>query len=483
MNTSFDREAREILIADIAATERHLQNLVAQQREIEATLALLKQQLQELDGAQTTGPASETSEQFSPQEKLKIFRSLFRGRENVFPILWISAKTGKKGYSPACSNEWVKGVCEKPTVKCMDCPRQAFIPVTDQTILDHLQGRHVMGVYPLLQDETCWFLAVDFDKEHWREDVLAFTEICRGSSLPFAVERSRSGNGAHVWFFFSTPVLAASARKMGSFLITETMSRRHELTMASYDRLFPNQDTLPSGGFGNLIAPPLQHQPRQDGNTLFLDDDLDPIADQWAFLSSLPRISPAAVELLVRQAEDRGQVIGVSRANTDDGEETGPWLRSPSRRSKTLVLTEQMPGDVQAVLSQQLFVEKKGLPSAVLNQIKRLAAFQNPEFYKKQNLRLSTALTPRIISCADDHADHVALPRGCWDDMESLLENLDSNLQIEDLRTSGEPIDANFQGQLSAIQRQAADNILDHDIGVVVAPPGRRVPPPSRGIV
>jgi hypothetical protein len=310
MNTPFDREAREILIADIAATEQHLQNLAAQQRAVEATLALLKQQLQELDGAQSAVPASDTREQFSPQEKLQIFRSLFRGREDVFPVLWISAKTGNKGYSPACSNEWVKGVCGKPTVRCTDCPQQAFIPVADQTILDHLQGRHVMGVYPLLRDETCWFLAVDFDKEHWREDVLAFTETCRGANLPFAVERSRSGNGAHVWFFFSTPVLATAARKMGSFLITETMSRRHELSMASYDRLFPNQDTLPSGGFGNLIALPLQHQSRQEGNTLFLDDDLEPIADQWAFLSSLPRISPASAELLVRQAEDQGQARG-----------------------------------------------------------------------------------------------------------------------------------------------------------------------------
>jgi len=472
MNTPFDREAREILIADIAATEQHLQNLAAQHREVEATLALLKQQLQELDGAQSRGPTSETGERFSPQEKLKIFRGLFRGREDVFPVLWISAKTGRKGYSPACSNEWVKGVCEKPTVKCMDCLRQAFIPVTDQTILDHLQGRHVMGVYPLLRDETCWFLAVDFDKEHWREDVLAFTETCRSANLPFAVERSRSGNGAHVWFFFSTPVLAAVARKIGSFLITETMSRRHELGMASYDRLFPNQDTLPSGGFGNLIALPLQHQPRQEGNTLFLDDDLEPIADQWAFLSSLPRISPATVELLVHQAEDQGQVIGVSRANTDDGEETSPWLRPPSRRHKPLVLTEQMTRDVQAVLSQRLFVEKKGLPSPVLNQIKRLAAFQNPEFYKKQNLRLSTALTPRIISCAEDHADHVSLPRGCRDDLESLLASLNSSLQVEDLRTNGEPIEVTFQGQLTEIQQQAAENILDHDIGVLVAPPG-----------
>jgi hypothetical protein len=142
----------------------------------------------------------------------------------------------------------------------------------DSAVIGHLTGRHVMGVYPLLADETCWFLAVDFDKSTWIDDVRAFVETCRQVGIPAAVERSRSGNGAHAWFFFSSPVSAAAARKMGCYLITETMSRRHELSMESYDRLFPSQDTLPRGGFGNLIALPLQHGPRALGNSVFLDD-------------------------------------------------------------------------------------------------------------------------------------------------------------------------------------------------------------------
>src|SRR3990172_5102261 len=200
------------------------------------------------------------------EEKVALFRSLFRGREDVFPKLWENAKTRRKGYAPACSNEWVRGVCEKPRVKCGKCSQRAFLPVTDQVVLDHLQGRHVIGVYPLRPDESCFLLAADFDGPSWKEDVAAFVSTCRRIGVMPAIERSRSGKGAHAWFFFSGPVPASTARQMGCHLITETMSHRHQLRMTSYDRLFPNQDTMPSGGFGNLIALPLQHKPRQEGN-------------------------------------------------------------------------------------------------------------------------------------------------------------------------------------------------------------------------
>ena len=243
-------------------------------------------------------------------EKVALFRSLFRGREDIYPKFWSNARTGRKGYAPACANEWVHGVCEKPRVKCGECPHQAFLPVEDQVILDHLQGRHVVGVYPLLTDETCWFLAADFDKTSWADDVAAFVETCRQTDLPAAVERSRSGNGAHVWFFFAAPVAAATARKMGCYLITETMARRHQLSMESYDRLFPNQDTLPRGGFGNLIALPLQHGPRQMGNTVFVDDRSVPHPDQWKFLSGLRRLEPATVDGIAREATRKGLVVG-----------------------------------------------------------------------------------------------------------------------------------------------------------------------------
>jgi hypothetical protein len=269
----------------------------------------------------------------SPEEKVRLFRQLFRGRGDVFPTRFVSKKTGKPGYAPACTNKFVRGVCELPKVKCGECPNQAFVPVEDAAVLAHLQGRHVMGVYPLLEDETCWFLAVDFDKSNWKDDVLAFAVTCRQVGLPAAVERSRSGNGAHVWFFFKEPIPAVIARRMGCYLITETMSRRHELSMHSYDRLFPSQDTMPRGGFGNLIALPLQRGPREQGNSAFLDDQLQALAgeQQWAYLAGVARIDRKTVERIAGEAVRQGSVIGVRRPEPADEEEAEPWARPPPR--------------------------------------------------------------------------------------------------------------------------------------------------------
>jgi superfamily II DNA or RNA helicase len=471
-------ESRENILQEIAEAKQQIAHLRKKQEEAEITLQLLNEHLFQYDKAkthQTTDLSADpipAAANISPEDKIALFRLLFRGREDVYPKLWQNKKTAKKGYSPACSNEWVRGVCEKPRIKCGECPNQAFLPVSTDVILGHLQGRHVIGVYPILRDETCWFLAVDFDKESWQDDVLAFAETCRHIDITYAIERSRSGNGAHVWFFFSNPVSAATARKMGSYLITETMARRHQLSMASYDRLFPNQDTLPNGGFGNLIALPLQYHPRQEGNTVFLNDKLEPFTDQWSFLSALPRIAVAKVERIAIDATKCGQVVGLQITDTGEELDASPWLRPPSRKPKYIPITEPVPHQVKGVLSQRLYIEKTGLPSPLINLIKRLAAFQNPEFYKKQNLRLSTTLTPRVISCAEDHGEHISLPRGCFDDVRTLLDEHQSKLETEDRRNSGAPIAASFFGELTDAQHQATKAILKHDNGIIVAPPG-----------
>jgi superfamily II DNA or RNA helicase len=470
---------KEELIREVAKAEALLSRLEAEQEEARARLAALRAELAAQGQAElsirvqlpVTLPQPVPR---SPEEKVKLFRQLFRGRGDVFPTRFVSKKTGKPGYAPACTNKFVRGVCELPKVKCSECTNQAFVPKDDAAVLAHLQGRHVMGVYPLLEDETCWFLAVDFDKSTWQDDVLAFVATSRLVGLPAAVERSRSGNGAHVWFFFNEPVPAVIARRMGCYLITETMSRRHELSMDSYDRLFPSQDTKPRGGFGNLIALPLQHGPRQQGNTVFLDDHLQPLPgdEQWVYLAAVSRIDRRTVEKIASEAVRQGSVLGVRRVEPADEEEAEPWARPPSGRPTFVQFTEPLPERVRAVLSQRLFVEKAALPSPFLNQIKRLAAFQNPEFYKKQSMRLSTALTPRVISCAEDLPEHVGLPRGCQPELEALLREHRVALEVEDKRESGEALRVSFQGELTRVQLQAARALLSHEIGVFVAPPG-----------
>ena len=461
----------------IAQEEALLATLEAQQDESRHRLTALRAELAAFDAEPEIhvrpARAIEAPIPRTPADKIRLFRSLFRGREDIFPTRFVSAKTGKSGYAPACQNKFVRGVCQLPKVRCGDCPNQAFTPFDDTAVVGHLTGRHVMGIYPLLADESCWFLAVDFDKSTWIEDVGAFVETSRRVGLPAAVERSRSGNGAHVWFFYSSPVPAAAARKMGCYLITETMSRRHELSMESYDRLFPSQDTMPRGGFGNLIALPLQHGPRALGNSVFIDDQLRPYPDdeQWSYLASLPRIDAATVEQIAREATEQGSVVGVQVTTTEE-EDSTPWARLPSRKRSPLVISEPLPKVVRAVLAQKLFVDKTGLPSPLINQIKRLAAFQNPEFYKKQSMRLSTATTPRVIACAEDLPQFVALPRGCQGELEAVLRDHGVSVEIEDQRVGGERLLFQFQGRLTSVQQAAADALLAHDIGVFVAPPG-----------
>jgi superfamily II DNA or RNA helicase/very-short-patch-repair endonuclease len=414
--------------------------------------------------------------QHSPAEaKIALFRSLFHGREDVYPRRFESRKTGRAGYSPVCGNEWVQGICEKPRIKCSECPHQRFLPVTDDVIRWHLQGHDdhsrdfVIGVYPMLLDETCFFLAADFDKTTWQDDVGALLETCRQMNLSAALERSRSGRGGHIWFFFNEAVPATLARKFGAHILTETMERRPDIGLDSYDRFFPNQDTLPPGGFGNLIALPLQKRPRESGNGVFLDERMTPYLDQWEFLSSIHKISRGEVEEVVRLAEAKGKVIDVRLVPEGDEEEAAPWMARPSRRRKDTPIAGPLPKTLELTLANQIYIGKEVLPPALRNRLIRLAAFQNPEFYKAQAMRLSTYDKPRIIACAEDHPKHIGLPRGCLDDLLQTLSGLNIKTVVRDQRNPGQPLKATFQGELRPEQIVAAQAMLAQDTGVLAA--------------
>ena len=465
---------RDAILQDLARERKRVAQLDQERADALARIESFRAELDAVSTAARTLPLVFSDEiPRTPAEKVRLFRSLFRGRRDVFPTRFVSRKTGKAGYAPACGNKFKPGLCGLRTGgKCGDCTNQAFFAVDDRMILDHLRGKHVMGVYPLLEDETCWVLAVDFDGGGWQEDVAVFVETCRSAGAGVAIERSRSGNGAHAWFFFAAPILARTAREMGCYLITETMSRRHEMRMSSYDRLFPNQDTMPRGGFGNLIALPLQREPREHGNTVFVDECFEPLADQWAFLASLRRMEPQTVDAIAAEARRTGQVVGVRFVDIDEEHAAAPWTRMPSGPIPITANVGSLPPIVNAVLAQRLFIAKADLPASLLNQLKRLAAFQNPEFYKKQQMRLSTAATPRVIGCAEEFPQHIALPRGCRSAVEETLRVHGASLVVEDRREDGQLLDLEFNGELTETQQQAARAVLAQDIGVFVGPPG-----------
>jgi superfamily II DNA or RNA helicase len=411
----------------------------------------------------------------SPEDKITLYRSLFRGRDDVYPRRFESRKTGKSGYAPACANEWVKGVCEKPRIKCTECPHRRFLPVTDEVIRCHLSGQDgngwdfTIGVYPMLLDESCFFVAADFDKATWQEDATAFIETCRAMNLPAALERSRSGNGGHAWLFFSEAIPAALARKLASYVLTETMERRPHVGLDSYDRFFPNQDTLPQGGFGSLIALPLQRKPRQLGNSLFLDGNLSPYEDQWAFLSEVRRISRIEVEECVSNAEAKGRVIGVRLHPSEEEEGDALAWFAPETRRRERSIAGPLPKELELVLGSEILFAKDLLPPALRNRLIRLAAFQNPEFYRAQAMRRPTYDTSRIVGCARDYPHTLGLPRGCLEDVRHLLSDLKISYVLRDERFWGSALNVSFQGELRPEQKVAAETMLAHETGVLSA--------------
>ncbi len=405
----------------------------------------------------------------STTDKVSLFRSLFRGRADIYPVRWQS-KTGRSGYSPACGNEWVPGVCEKPRIKCAECPNRAFLSFSEDAIFGHLAGRQTLGVYPILQDDTTWFVAADFDGSSWRDDAMAYAISCRELRIPACVEISRSSEGAHVWIFFDSPIPAAQARQLASAAITRACARHRILSFASYDRLFPSQDRLPKGGFGNLISLPLQRESRDRGACVFVDDAWQPHPDQWAFLAGIERMTPFAVDTALARAEKEDGVLGVRSVGVNEDAIDDPWTLPPSRRRSEPHLAGPFPDTVKIVSANMLFIPKDSLPERLINRLSRIAAFQNPMFYQAQSLRLSTFGKPRIIGCAEDFQNHLALPRGCADDVRALLRDCGIALQLEDKRHPGISIDAIFQGVLHPDQTLAVDAVLAHEIGFLCAP-------------
>lgn len=404
----------------------------------------------------------------SIDERIRLFQSLFKGREDVFARRWFSKTTGKSGYQPVCINEWKQGICDKKKYRCAICPNRNFAPLTTQDMYRHLEGKDeyccdVVGLYAIMQDNNCAFLCADFDDKNckygYKEDVLAYVGVCREWLIPYAIERSRSGNGAHVWIFFEAPLPASKARRLGNAILTEAMTRNGQMSFNSYDRFFPNQDYLSEGGFGNLVALPLQGQARRKENSVFVDNDFFVYKDQWAFLYNLKKIQESTIDQLLRlhSQEELGKLSMSS--------ESKPWV-TPLPQNIT---QEDFHAKVEIIRADKLYIPLKAVSAKVLNHLKRIAAFKNPEFYSKQALRLSTYAIPRIISCFDITNEYLAMPRGCEDATRSFLNDNAVTYTITDKTNHGNKISVSFQGEEREEQLEAINALLPYTNGILHA--------------
>lgn len=405
----------------------------------------------------------------SLEEKVSVFRNLFKGREDVFARRWYSRTSGKSGYQPVCRNEWDRQLCDKKKYKCVECPNRLFKPLEYEDIYRHLEGKNpdgqdVIGTYAILADNTCNFLCADFDDkscEHgYKKDVLAYVGVCKDWDIPCSIERSRSGNGAHVWIFFEQPLPASKARILGNTILTEAMERYGRMTFKSYDRFLPNQDRLPEGGFGNLVALPLQGKARKEGNSVFVNENFTVYEDQWDYLLQIKRISETMIDAILAKHRTDSELGELSTTS-----ESTPWETPVPQK----ITPNDFPANLVLIRSNMLYIPLSGLSAKVVNHLKRIASFKNPEFYARQGMRLSTYNIPRIISCADMEEDYIALPRGCEDAVVTLLKDNQVSYRIEDKTNHGENVTVRFKGELREEQKAAIASLTAHDNGILNA--------------
>jgi len=443
-----------------------LEEIERERKVLSSELRLLQEKLKSAPVPLLGRPVSQKSPD-TPEEKIQLFQRLFTGRQSVFPKLWENQKKGTKGYSPSCGNEWLSGICEKPQIKCTDCQNQAFHALDEKAIKGHLQGLQTIGTYAIKEDDTCVFLATDFDGEGWLEDISAFKSAGRELGIAVNIERSRSGKGGHAWIFFTEPIPARIARQLGTVIVSRASALRPTVSLETYDRFFPNQDFLPKGGFGNLIALPLQKAPREQGNTVFLGEDLMPAGDQWEHLSQARQISPNEIkDVLVR--EEIGPKLFFTQYENDDVAMAEKALDAGSHK----IIPGSYPESMIVETDAQLTVRTIDLPTSIYAALKRTATFANPKFFELERLRFSTWKTPRFIFCGEILGDLLKLPRGSLDACLEIAKLAGANVVIKDQRKTFQEIEVTFNGELSVIQKKAVAAFDEQNIGVLVAPPG-----------
>lgn len=418
--------------------------------------------------AQVEGIVTSTS---PARDKLELFRNLFTGRKDVYAHGY-RRKDGGIGYTPACTNEWKSGVCPKAShqkAKCAECGNRIFPVLSDAAIIAHFKGsddrlRDVIGQYVLDQDSNTKVLVIDFDGADWKEAVNAILLVAKSHGIDAAVERSRSGNGAHVWFFFLELISAKAARDFGSSLITEAATLNKTITFKAFDRMLPAQSTIPGGGFGNLIALPFQGKAQRKGNSVFVDEQFEPFPDQWLYLSQIQLIPRVTVQNLIESIDNRSHGIAAA-ANTA--------VPHTQRLRKRLPLTPRdFPSSLSVTQADMLYIPEKSLSPAAQMEVRRLATFANPEFFRAQSMHQSVFGKPRYIDLSELRDGYVAIPRGCKTQLERLLQEAGVSAHYLDKRKPGNPIVMTFKGALRPEQQTAAEQMLGYEDGIMSAPTG-----------
>lgn len=407
------------------------------------------------------------------REKLELFRSLFTCRKDVYAH-GFRRKDGGIGYTPACANEWKPGICPKAAqqrVKCAECTNRVFPELSDAAIIAHFKGnddrfRDVLGQYVLDRNCNTKVLVIDFDKADWKEATNAVRLVAKRQGINAAVERSRSGNGAHIWFFFLEPISAKAAREFGSCLITEAAAHNKTITFEAFDRMLPAQDTIPDGGFGNLIALPFQGKAQREGNSVFVDEQFEPFPDQWLYLSQVQLIPRSTVQNLIETIG--GNPHGLATVTVAN--KTKRYAQKPRKRPP--LTSRDFPSSLPVTQADMLYIPEKSLSPEAQMEIRGLATFANPEFYRAQAMHQSVFGKPRLINLSELRDGYVAIPRGCKTQLEQLLRETGVTAHYSDERKSDNQIVMTFKGALRPEQQIAAEQLLGYEDGIMSAPTG-----------
>ena len=414
----------------------------------------------------------------------KVFFSMFWGRTDVYSKRTIKKSTGEVNYYTQCHNFWKNG-CLRITgskIKCQDCPKQAYKELKKEQIMEHLRGSaedatDVIGVFPLLSDDTCRFIVFDFDNhekdagkndfantdELWKEEVDSLRKICDINRIDALVERSRSGRGAHLWIFFQKPIKAGLARKFGNALLNKGAESVNLKSFRFYDRMLPMQNHLPAGGLGNLIALPLQGQALKVGNSAFVDEHWNAYPDQWEVLLSRKKLSKEFIEDKIKEWSEGSLEIVANCKDIFENDNEKPWDRTKHFQK------EDVDGIMQITLSDGVYVDAVNLQPRIQNQIRRMAAFSNPVFFKNQAMGLSNFENYRYIYLGSDEGRFIKVPRGILENITEACEKAGIAYEIDDKRSKGHPIHAEFTGELKESQKLAVEKLLQYDSGILNA--------------